>query len=242
MADHEHDIPEGERPTPVPDPHRDEPAPAPDAHTRSAPDADMVRPDQQEEIGPLEGLAHAAGVQATTEVTDNPEAEAEADRLGIESEGVESAQIFSVMLATAVTLVLAVVGVFFLVAYEASDETVERDAVVLYPELQETRARAAAKIGAYGRQDELYRMPIEAAMESVAEEYYDRQQGGNVTPAPANFSMIYLDANSADRLGLAPVGANDGLLPTQEANADLADGDVDTAAETPLVVEEPEDR
>jgi hypothetical protein len=129
-----------------------------------------------------------------------------------------------------------------LVAYVADDETVERDAVALYPELQDTRTRAAAKLGEYGRQENVYQMPIEAAMESVAEDYYARQQGSNATPAPQNFSMIYLDANSADRLGLNTVGANEGTLPIQEPDADAVEVDVEEGFGEDGIVEEPEDR
>lgn len=191
MADHDSDIPEG--PRREPDPHRGEPVPSSDAHTRPGPDTDAVRPDQQEELGPVEGLMHAASVEATAEVTGDPEAEAEAARLGVEGEGVEAAQIFGLMLATAVVLVAAVVGVFFLVGYYADEETVERDAVALYPELREVQ-RVAAEMENYSRTDSLYRIPIGAAMSQVATAYYTQQQGGNAVPAPDNFSTLYLDA------------------------------------------------
>jgi hypothetical protein len=176
----------------VPDTHRAEPAPAPDAHTRDEPAAEMARPDQQEELGPVGGLMHAAAVEATAEVTGDAEAEAEAERLGIESEGVEAAQIFTIMLATAVTLALAVVGVFFLVGVIADEETVERDAVTLYPELREVE-RVYAEMENYSRTDSLYRLPIGVAMAQVAEAYY-AEQGEGAVPAPDNFSTLYLDA------------------------------------------------
>ncbi len=245
MADS--NLPESERPIRTPDPHRDEPTPLPDAHTR--PEAEgVIRPDQQEsDLGPIGELMGTAPAEATTEVaadmTGDPAAEATAQHT--EAEGVESAQIFSIMLATAVTLGLAVFGVFFLVAYVADNETVERDAVGLYPELQETRARAAAKLSDYGREEEVYQMPIDAAMASVAETYAARQ-GDAAVPAPQNYSMVYLDANTADRLGLEPVGSNEAFLPTQEP--DLAteeeNGPADEAATEVSEdrTEEPEDR
>ncbi len=252
--------PDDARPNPVPDPHRDEPTPVRAEHTRDAPDADVVRPDQQEsDLGPIGELMHAASAEAAAEATGSEAAEAEALDSGAEAEGVEAAQIFSLMLVTAVTLVLAVVGVVFLVKFVADGETAERDAVELYPELEETRTRAAAKLNDYSREDDLYRMPIDAAMASVVESYDAQQQGA--TPAPANFDMVYLDANRADRLGLDPVGADEGLLPTQEGDADVLEDGGATADEivadevatdeveadeveapTPAVVEEPEDR
>lgn len=238
MADSDSNIPK--RPNPVPDPHDGEPDPVPDAHTRPGAEA-VVRPDQQEsDLGPIGELMSAASTEAASEVSGSEAAEAE---------GVEAAQIFSLMLATAVTLGLAVVGVFFLVAYVADDEAVERDAIDLYPELQETRTRAAAKLEAYSREDSLYRMPIETAMASIAETYGARQDEAAVPP-PQNFNMVYLDANQADRLGLRPVGANDGVLPTQEPNEEVEDEGMEEGTEEPrgeaagddAVMDEPEDR
>lgn len=221
----------------VPDPHRNEPDPTRDEHTRDAPDAGIVRPDQQEELGPLEGLVHAGAVQAA-EVLGSEEAEAEAERLGIEAEGFESAQIFSIMLATAVTLGLAVVGVVGLVWFVADGETRDRDAVVLYPELQNTRTLAAAKLGEYGRQEEVYQMPIESAMESVADEYFAEQQNEARRP-PENFSTLYLDANAEDWLsGTARINEvidNNGAVPVRETDAE------ETVPGDGLETDEPED-
>jgi hypothetical protein len=199
MADNRRQNPEGEPRSgegseqgAVPDTHRAEPEPAPDPHTRDEAGAEITRPDQQEELGPVGGLMHAAAVEATAEVTGDPEAEAEAERLGIESEGVEAAQIFTIMLTTSLVLAAAVIGVFFMVAYIADGETVERDAVALYPELREVE-RVYAEMQNYSRTDSLYRLPIGVAMEQVAEEYY-AQQGEGTVPAPDNFRTLYLDA------------------------------------------------
>lgn len=203
MAEHNSDIPkrpEGEdiEQGAVPNPHRGKPVPPPDAHTRPAPDADVVRPDQEEELGPVEGLMHASTVEATTEVTDDPDAENEAARLGIEAEGVEAAQIFSIMLATGVTLALAVVGVFLLVAYFSDAETVERSGAATYTELQESQNRATELLTQYGRTEDVYRIPINEAMAQVAQGYYDRQDTG-VRPAPTHFNTVYLDASTDSR-------------------------------------------
>lgn len=196
MAKHQPDPARGDaerRPSvedgPVPDAHRGEPEPPPDTHTRPASDADMTRPDQQEELGPVEGLMHASAVEARGEITDDPETEHEADRLGIESEGVEAAQILSILIATVVTLALAVVGVFFLVAYYTDAETVARSSGALYPEIAENRNRATDLLTNYGRTDDVYRIPITEAMGLVAAEY--AAQGGGLRPAPANFRTVY---------------------------------------------------
>jgi hypothetical protein len=255
MADNERQNPEDAEQGAVPDPHRTEPDPAPDPHTRDEPEATMTRPDQQEELGPVGGLMHAAAVEATAEVTGDPEAEAEAARLGIEDEGVEAAQIFTIMLATAVTLALAVLGVFFLVAYIADEETVERDAVTLYPELREVQ-RVYAEMDNYSRTDTLYRLPIGVAMTQVAESYY-AAQGEGAVPVPDNFNTLYLDAiresevavreYELDALGYDSLTQGQGPIP--EPGVELGEGteedasDVEAETETPAPTgNEPEDR
>lgn len=251
MADHDSDTPQ-DTPRRTPDPHRGEPTPAPDAHTRPEAEGE-VRPDQQEELGPIEGLMHASAVSVSAEVTGDDEAEAEAERLGVEGEGVETAQIFSIMVATAVTLALAVFGVFFLVADFTDDQTVERDAVSLYPELREVQ-RVAAEMENYSRTDSLYRLPIGDAMAQVSEGYYVQQQGGTAVPAPANFSTIYLDAAQKSEMDARMHGADmmDAdtvrrvqavLIPgaSPEPGTEAEASDVATDAEV-LPTNEPEDR
>lgn len=193
MADQDRHTPEGTEQGAVPDPHRGEPTPRRDPHTRDEPEADIVRPDQQEEIGPIGGLVHASAVEATAEATGDPEAKAEAARLGVEGEGVEAAQVLSILLATIVTLALALVGMFFLVGTYTDAEREERNAVTLYPELREVQ-RVAAEMENYSRTDSLYRLPIGVAMSQVAEAYYAQQQGTDAVPAPDYFSTFYLDA------------------------------------------------
>lgn len=236
MADHDSDTPKG-TPRTVPDPHRGEPTPAPDSHTRPAPDSEVVRPDEQEELGPVEGLMHASAVEATAEVTGDPEDEAEAERLGVEGEGVEAAQILSIMVATMVTLGLAVFGVFFLVSGYADRQSVERDAVGLYPELREVQ-RVSAEMQNYSRTDSLYRMPIGEAMSQVAAAYY-AQQGGDAAPAPDNFSTLYLDAvresdaeaweYTQDAVGADSLGQGEGMTPA--SGADLGTGTEETGSD-----------
>ena len=264
MADQDRHTPEEDAEQgAVPDPHRHEPPPRPDSHTRAEPGASVVRPDQQEELGPLEGLMHAAAVEATAEATGDPEAKAEAVRLGVEDEGVEAAQIFGILLATAVTLALAVVGVFVLVGTYADAERVERNAVTLYPELREVQ-RVAAEMENYSRTDSLYRLPIGAAMNQVAEAYYARQQGGDAVPAPDHFNTLYLGATLdsgvplREESGQTATGSDSlsqgaGAIPepgvgpsTGEGTpgAGAEEGTVDAPAETPspTTSDEPEDR
>lgn len=232
MADHDSDIPQDADQGAVPNPHRNEPPPVADEHTRAAPDSDIVRPDQEEELGPIEGLMHASATEVTTEVTDDTSAEAEAEQLGIESEGVEASQIFSLLVATAVTLVLAVVGVFWLVAVYADDEQVERDGEAFYSEILDVRARDTDLLENYGRTEEVYRIKIDDAMALVAADYAG-QQGEGVAEAPENFRTVYLGGYFND--ARPEVQA----LDTQvlDADQDLLDSPVDIVDDD---VEEPD--
>lgn len=247
MANSDQHSSENPEQEPVPDPHRGEPEPKPDPHTRDEPEADMVRPDQQEELGPVEGLVHAASVEVTAEVTDDPEVEAEAERLGVEGEGVEAAQIFTILFATVLSLALAVVGVFVLVGVYADDESIARANVELYPELREVE-RVYAEMQNYSRTDSLYRLPIGVAMDQVVDAYAGQDAA---VPAPDHFSTVYVDAiresNAAmeaselDATGTGDLGP-DGSAPT-DANAD-PEADTESEASPVEAVEgnEPEDR
>ena len=232
---------------PVPDPHRGEVEPAQDPHTRDEAEGEVVRPDQQEELGPVGELMHAASVEATAEVTDDPEAEAEAERLGVEGEGVEAAQIFAILSATVLSLALAVIAVFVLIGVYADDETVARANVQLYPELREVE-RVYAEMQNYSRVDSLYRLPIGVAMNQVTEVY--AEQNASV-PAPDNFSTLYLDAIRESDVAVREYELDalgyDELI---EEEATIPDPGVDLGADTesePSPVEEgegnePEDR
>lgn len=265
MAKHDSDIPNDaersdaeRRPStedgPVPDAHRGKPDPRPDSHSRNAPDADMARPDQQEELGPVEGLLHASAVEAKAEITDDPEAEAEASRLGVEGENVEAAQIFGLLLATAVALALAVVGVFVLVAYYSDAETMHRSSGMAYPEIQELQNRATERLTQYGRSEDAYRMPVTDAMALVAADYAAR--GADARPAPEHYRTVYLGSYfgqahpEASPSEASPSDASPGLeADGDEAVAAPAEGESEALRTPPAdetseadVAEEPEDR
>lgn len=182
----------------TPDPHANEPAPRAEK-TRPSPDADVARPDQDEELGPAVALFGAAGTEAAAFATKDPSISAAAIDMGAEAEGVESAQIFGLLLATAVALVLAVVGVFFLTGVVAGWQ--ERDALagMRYPELQELRTRDAGVLQQYGTTDDegVYRIPLSRAQQLVAAEF---AQAG----APAEAAPRRVDFNRAAARTVSP--------------------------------------
>lgn len=243
MADHDSDIPQDDQGA-VPNPHRGEPLPVADEHTQSAPDADVVRPDQEEELGPIEGLMHASATEAKTEVADDPSAEAEAQRLGIEDEGVEASQIFSLLVATVVTLALAVFGVFWLVAKYADDEQVERDGEAFYSEIMDVRARDTDLLENYGRTDDVYRIKIDDAMSLVAADYAGQQSDGQMK-APVNFRTVYLgnyfgesDSTSTLSMPEALDEAGQPLLGEPVEGTEPAPAEETPAGETPTETDE----
>lgn len=182
---------------PVPEPEREEPAPLPDAHRRPAPDADTVRPDQQEELGPAVELFRAAGAEAVAEVARTEEAGAEAIRLGAEPEGVEAAQVLALIVGAIVVLILIVAGTFFLVEYQASTQLERRASEAAYPERLELESRAAGLLENYAAEEGgAFRIPIGVAMEQVAETYA-RQPAAN--PAPEHFNTVVLNVPSEAR-------------------------------------------
>lgn len=167
---------------PVPDPHADKPAPRPDPHTRPEPGARVRRPDQDEDLGPLPELFGAAGVEAATWVSDDPELREEAIRRGAEAEGLETAQIFGLLVATVVVLVLIVVAVAVMMTRTGVVEEERRLGTLAYPELDELRRADQERLTTYGRfpGEDRYFIPLDRAQQAMAAEARQRQEVGDV--------------------------------------------------------------
>ncbi len=182
MSKHERDTPTpAEGPVPVP-PSEQDVTTRPE-HTREAPDAEVVRPDQQEGLGPAAGLFTAAGAEAAALGTTSEAVEADAVEVGAEAEGVESAQIFGLLAATVVALIAIVVGVGYLVTAVGGDEAIEREGELEARTIREIRADALALIGddAWGvesAENGVYRVPLAHAQRLVVAEYGAAQAGG----------------------------------------------------------------
>jgi hypothetical protein len=212
MADQDPKTPEE---GPIPDPHADEPVPRPDSHTVDTPGADTPRPDQYEDLGPVPELFGAAGLEAATRVSDDPGLQEEAIRRGAEVEGVETAQIFGLILATAAVLVTIVVASVIMMTRVGAVEEERRLGDMAYPELTDLRHAAQQRLSAYERDQEAFRIPLERAQALMAEEA--RQQGpwGDVRlpDSRRGFNLAY------------PRSATPGLvaMPAPEAREEIAD-------------------
>lgn len=185
MADSEHtdsdfpgNLPDRHQEVPVPNPHRDEAPPRAAEGVRPEASEAVVRPEQEEENGPLPGLLAAGSAKAEAEADsltpgdDDPEAEALLASMGVEEEGIESSQLLGLMIATVVSVVaLATVLIFLFYEPFLGATRAQADASVQYEDLEIVRASGLAKIDQYGRTDDVYTLPIDRAMGLVAAEY-----------------------------------------------------------------------
>jgi hypothetical protein len=210
----------------VPDPHAGEPAPVPNEGRRPEADPSLPRPEEEEREGPVAGLFKTAGAEVRHHYTQDPAhtAEAQVMAAGVEEEGVESGQIFGLMLATGVAIVVLLLTLYFLFFSPALEETREAAADVpadRYVELRETRAAGQGLLGAYALNDDsTYRMPIDAAMRAVAQAYAARPAAGApaagaADPRDNGLTWLTLSPAPAVRAAGGPGAATDTLSATE---------------------------
>ena len=170
-------------PVAVPNPHSEKPVPKPlDGMRPEAAQNPAVRPEQDEPGGPLGGLVGAASTQAAVEATPDATTPAEAlpadadaallEQMGVEEEGIESGQLLGLVAAVLFAIIaLGVVLVFLFYLPYRQQVGVQADDVAQYPELEQSRTEAIAKLHAYARADSMYQMPIDQAMSVVSGRY-----------------------------------------------------------------------
>jgi hypothetical protein len=144
-----------------------------------------IRPEQDEPGGPLAGLVGTAATQAATEAAPaNADAEL-LEKMGVENEGIESGQLLGLVTATIFAVAgLAVVLIYlFYLPFRQQVGTQAGD-VSDYPELEQSRTEALAKLNQFARTDSLYNVPINQAMSVVAGRYA-ASSGAAGSAAPA---------------------------------------------------------
>lgn len=215
---------------PIPDPHQNEPAPPPDRLTRTPEDAEVIRPDQDEDLGPIPELFGAAGKEAATVVSDDPDVEQRAIDAGAETEGVETAQIFGLLAATVMAIVVIVFAIFFLAARAGDAREARHLDDLRYPELEDMHSREQGALMGYGvvsEEEGIYRIPLLQAQRLMAEEYR-QQQGAAALQAP--------ESRAAFNLAVPQLGPRGGVTadfaptltsPLVEAAPEDAEVDVD---------------
>lgn len=137
-------------------------------------------PDQREDFGPVGELARAARAEAGREITQDPKYVSQEIKLGVEHEGVEAGQIIGFALATAVALVLSIFALFQYFDVTAESVRFEMAGMSGYPELRESRFEATRKLSQYGaveNEADRFRIPIDRAMELMANEAHQDTTG-----------------------------------------------------------------
>ncbi|MFN3595803.1 MAG: hypothetical protein ACK41D_00855 [Rubricoccaceae bacterium] len=162
-------------PQPTPDPHTGEPLPPAPEGMRPGADPAVVRPEEDEQLGPLEGLVSAAAADVKTEagVGDVSEAEAELEALGVEEEGIASGQILGIVAAILVSVAALVIVLYFLFYVPFRTQTqVSAAAGPEHIEVRQLRAEADARLVQFGlNEDSTFYIPIDRAMGIVAAEF-----------------------------------------------------------------------
>lgn len=221
---------------PVPDPHAGKPPPAPDPHTRAEPGADMVRPDQQEDLGPVPELFGAAGAEARAYASDDPALARQAIDKGAEAEGLETAQIFGLLLASLVVLVMIVVAVIFMVSVLGQERDVTRQTLLQYDELREVRQTDRERLTTYRRlegQPGVYAIPLERAQALMAAEARREAVAPDQIHGPTTrtgFNLAYPRSGARDLVAHPDMRAGEVLEPA--ASPAGAVGDVTADEET----------
>ena len=162
---------------PVPNPHRDEPVPAPQEGTRPGTDP-AVRPEQDEELGPLPGLLSTASAEVQEEAgLADAEDHDQLDDAGVEEEGIESGQIMGITAAILVCVAILAFVVFwaFYLPELGEAENEAQDEVELTPEGRSINAEGQARLENYGlTADSTFTLPINLAMEREVAKYAGR--------------------------------------------------------------------
>ncbi len=151
-------------------------------------EAHAAQPDAEEEMGPVTELVKAASRQAVAEVSDSKEDRLEQEKeMGVAYEGIPAGQIISI----AVTLLLAIaIAVVILFMWTNTTRQAIREATIntdQYTQLRETEAQAAQKLSQYeviDAQAGTYRIPIDRAMDIMANQAYQEGTRSYAPDAP----------------------------------------------------------
>ena len=161
----------------VPDPHRDEPIPRPEEGMRPGVDP-AVRPEQDEEVGPVEGLLGTVSADVSDEASEvvggeDPEAEALLAKMGVEDEDLASGQLLGMFVAVLASFAALAVVVIYLFIIPFKDQTSARaEASASYEALDIVQTEGLAKLGPVAsRTDTTFGVPIDQAKGLVVAEY-----------------------------------------------------------------------
>lgn len=194
----------------TPDPHSGEPLPDAPVGARTAEGAAVVRPEEDEPFGPLDGLLGASAAAAMAELHGGTDLSEEAllEQMGVEEEGIEGGQILGLVVATVVS-VLALAVVLIYLFYIPRLEQVQRQAsnVGPYPELERVRMEGLAKLTEFAGSDTTgFSIPIDRAMALTARDYAASAPAG-LPVTRAEFNTLMINQGRGQTVGVAPAVA-----------------------------------
>ena len=232
----------------VPDPHRDEPLPAPEEGMRPGVDP-AVRPEQDEEVGPVEGLLGTVSASVSEEASEvvgdeDPEAEALLAKMGVEDEDLASGQLLGMFVAVLASFAALAVVVIFLFIIPLQDRTNARaEALADYDALEIVETEGRAKLGPVAsRTDTTFGVPINQAMGLIVAEYGSSAGAGlpqtrqdwNTLPVMRGMGRA---VQEIDRAEIEPRFDSPALERAAELDFDQEVGVEDTAPETVDVID-----
>ncbi|HYE96585.1 MAG TPA: hypothetical protein VD962_10280 [Rubricoccaceae bacterium] len=208
----------------TPDPHRGEPTPPAEVGLRPEADPAMTRPEQQERTGPLSGLIHAASTEVQAGIGGSAAAHAEDERMGVEGEGIESSQIFGLMLATVLAVASIVLFLYFMFYLPKRDATAAQSENVpadRYVEVRELRAQAEDRLAHYatgtGADSGRYVIPIEQAMRLVQGQYGAQGRRPMLPFGPASVQLGPVPATGRAATAGMGMAADSAVVPASAA-------------------------
>ncbi len=126
--------------------------------------APRIEPDTDEPFGPASKLFKAAGAEAAVEATGSDTVEQAVNQMGVEAEGVESAQILGITLSVLAVIIIIIIILFNWKATVRQQTYLQSVTQSGYPDLVEVEASAARRLGQYevvNDAEGVYRVPIE---------------------------------------------------------------------------------
>lgn len=136
-------------------------------------EAPSIEPDTDEPLGPAAGLFTAAGAEMAVETTHSQKATQMANDLGVEPEGVESAQILGLTLSVIAVLAIIIILLFNWKATVRDQTYAQAVGVSGYPELSEVEAAAARELSQYevvNDAEGVFRVPIDRVITLMTNE------------------------------------------------------------------------
>jgi len=138
----------------------------------------------ESDAGPVTGLARAAKRQVTRQVFEFEDRFEKEKERGVAYEGIAANQIMAIAVAILVVILVAVIVLFGWYGQVSQDTRSAMSDTENYQLLQEIRTEQEAALSQYGvvdGEEDVYRIPIDRAMDVVASEEYESAQSEEET-------------------------------------------------------------